>query len=50
MYYNWPKTVRVPAPCQHADKLAYQVDEHIPQGFLDYLQVQNVSARWVTKK
>ena len=24
MYYNWPGTVRVPAPCQYAHKLAYQ--------------------------
>lgn len=23
MYYNWPGTVRVPAPCQYAHKLAY---------------------------
>jgi len=29
MYYNWPGTVRVPAPCQYAHKLAYQVGEHI---------------------
>ena len=27
MYYNWPGTVRVPAPCQYAHKLAYQVLE-----------------------
>ena len=26
MYFNWPGTVRVPAPCQYAHKLAYQVD------------------------
>ena len=25
MYYNWLGTVRVPAPCQYAHKLAYQV-------------------------
>lgn len=29
MYYNWPGTVRVPAPCQYAHKLAYQVGEHV---------------------
>merc|ERR1719494_1283152 len=29
MYYNWPGRVRVPAPCQYAHKLAYQVGEHI---------------------
>jgi len=28
MYFNWPGTVRVPAPCQYAHKLAYQVGEH----------------------
>lgn len=26
-YFNWPGTVRVPAPCQYAHKLAYQVGE-----------------------
>ena len=25
MYFNWPGTIRVPAPCQYAHKLAYQV-------------------------
>jgi len=29
MYFNWPGTVRVPAPCQYAHKLAYQVGEHV---------------------
>jgi len=29
MYYNWPGTVRVPAPCQYAHKLAYLVGENI---------------------
>lgn len=29
MYYNWPGTVRVPAPCQYAHKLAYLVGESI---------------------
>ncbi|KAL1122035.1 hypothetical protein AAG570_003441 [Ranatra chinensis] len=27
LYYNWPGTVRVPAPCQYAHKLAYLVGE-----------------------
>jgi len=27
MYYNWPGTVRVPAPCQYAHKMAYQIGE-----------------------
>jgi len=27
MYFNWPGTVRVPAPCQYAHKLAYQIGE-----------------------
>merc|ERR1712110_1090947 len=33
LYYNWPGTVRVPAPCQYAHKLAFLVGEslHTPQ-------------------
>ncbi|XP_065190369.1 piwi-like protein 1 [Sycon ciliatum] len=27
-YYNWPGTIRVPAQCQYAHKLAYLVGEH----------------------
>ncbi|XP_022111916.1 piwi-like protein 1 [Acanthaster planci] len=29
LYYNWPGTVRVPAPCQYAHKLAYLVGESL---------------------
>jgi len=29
LYYNWPGTVRVPAPCQYAHKLAYLVGTHL---------------------
>ncbi|XP_043499080.1 piwi-like protein Siwi isoform X2 [Polistes fuscatus] len=29
MYYNWSGTVRVPAPCQYAHKLAYLISENI---------------------
>ena len=29
MYYNWPGTVRVPAPCQYAHKLAYMTGQNI---------------------
>ncbi|KAF5284570.1 hypothetical protein FQR65_LT02396 [Abscondita terminalis] len=29
LYYNWPGTIRVPAPCQYAHKLAYLVGEHL---------------------
>ncbi|XP_046741985.1 piwi-like protein Siwi [Diprion similis] len=29
MYYNWSGTVRVPAPCQYAHKLAFQVAQSI---------------------
>merc|ERR1712226_90503 len=31
MYYNWPGTVRVPAPCQYAHKLSALVGENIQQ-------------------
>lgn len=29
LYYNWSGTVRVPAPCQYAHKLAYLCGEHL---------------------
>nr|AWH61378.1 putative piwi-1 [Actinia equina] len=29
LYYNWPGTVSVPAPCQYAHKLAFQVGQSI---------------------
>jgi len=29
MYYNWPGTVRVPAPCQYAHKLVDLIGEHL---------------------
>ncbi|XP_054711719.1 piwi-like protein Ago3 [Uloborus diversus] len=29
LYYNWPGTVRVPAPCQYAHKLAYLVGQNL---------------------
>ena len=31
LYQNWPGTVRVPAPCQYAHKLAYLVGEALQQ-------------------
>lgn len=31
LYYNWPGTVRVPAPCQYAHKLAYLVGQNLHQ-------------------
>lgn len=31
MYYNWCGTIRVPAPCQYAHKLAYLTGENIRQ-------------------
>lgn len=37
LYYNWPGTIRVPAPCQYAHKLAALVGQHIkkaPSGAL----------------
>jgi len=38
LYYNWPGTVRVPAPCQYAHKLAFLVGETLhntPKGGLE---------------
>lgn len=29
LYYNWPGTIRVPAPCQYAHKLAYLIGQNI---------------------
>ncbi|XP_065206565.1 piwi-like protein Ago3 [Planococcus citri] len=29
LYYNWSGTVRVPAPCQYAHKLAYLIGQHV---------------------
>jgi len=29
MYYNWPGTIRVPAPCQYAHKLAFLVGQSL---------------------
>jgi len=31
LYYNWPGTIRVPAPCQYAHKLAFLVGQSIHQ-------------------
>jgi aubergine-like protein len=40
LYYNWTGTVRVPAPCQYAHKLAFLCGESLhnaPSGHLDQL-------------
>ncbi|XP_076054688.1 argonaute 3 [Oratosquilla oratoria] len=29
LYYNWPGTIRVPAPCQYAHKLAYLIGQNV---------------------
>ena len=29
LYYNWPGTVRVPAPCQYAHKLAFLIGQSV---------------------
>uniref|UniRef100_A0AAT9FG51 Piwi-like protein 1 n=1 Tax=Enchytraeus japonensis TaxID=228735 RepID=A0AAT9FG51_9ANNE len=31
LYYNWPGTIRVPAPCQYAHKLAFLVGQTLHQ-------------------
>jgi aubergine-like protein len=33
MYYNWPGTVRVPAPCQYAHKLASLQGQNLRKPF-----------------
>ncbi|CAF1379493.1 unnamed protein product, partial [Didymodactylos carnosus] len=33
MYYNWPGTIRVPAMCQYAHKLAYLIGQSLNQDF-----------------
>ena len=38
LYYNWPGTVRVPAPCQYAHKLAFLVGESLHQAPSDRLE------------
>lgn len=37
MYYNWPGTVRVPACCQYAHKLAFLVGTHLKRTPADQL-------------
>ncbi|KAI0982206.1 hypothetical protein GJ496_002423 [Pomphorhynchus laevis] len=39
MYYNWPGTVRVPAPCVYAHKLAYLIGQNVQ--FLPSEQLSN---------
>ena len=38
LYYNWPGTIRVPAPCQYAQKLAYLVGTYLHQAPSEKLQ------------
>lgn len=38
MYYNWTGTIRVPAPCQYAHKLAYLTGQNIRQQASDKLE------------
>nr|CAD7440665.1 unnamed protein product [Timema bartmani] len=37
MYYNWPGTIRVPAPCQYAHKLAQLVGTNLKKEFSEQL-------------
>lgn len=36
-YFNWPGSIRVPAPCQYAHKLAYLIGESIKRETADIL-------------
>jgi len=38
LYYNWPGTVRVPAPCQYAHKLAFLVGESLHREPSEHLE------------
>jgi len=29
LYFNWPGTIRVPAPCQYAHKLAFLIGQNV---------------------
>lgn len=40
MYYNWTGTVRVPAPCQYAHKLAYLIGQHVRADASDKLNTK----------
>ena len=42
LYYNWPGTVRVPAPCQYAHKLAFLVSIEVTLPLLPYRM-----SRWI---
>uniref|UniRef100_A0A336M4G2 Lipid droplet-associated hydrolase n=1 Tax=Culicoides sonorensis TaxID=179676 RepID=A0A336M4G2_CULSO len=37
MYYNWPGTVRVPACCQYAHKMAFLIGTHVKRNTADQL-------------
>lgn len=37
LYYNWPGTVRVPAPCQYAHKLAQLIGQNVKRPHSDIL-------------
>jgi aubergine-like protein len=37
MYYNWPGTIRVPAPCQYAHKMAYLIGQNVKKAPSDLL-------------
>ena len=40
LYFNWQGTIKVPAPCQYAHKLAYIVGENIKAAARDNLETK----------